>query len=136
MNVAMWGTAVRIIPRVTKDEWDGLDIVSRWLIATRAGVLVMTFIPCGIVALLAASEGDFDPGVWVLMTLGLLLAHATNNLLNDMTDYARGVDQDNYFRAQYGAAAAGARADDESAAAHLCRRHRLDRCPGSRWLAA
>jgi 1,4-dihydroxy-2-naphthoate octaprenyltransferase len=102
MNVAMWGTAIRTIPRVTKDEWEGLDIVSRWLIAARAGVLVITFIPCCIVALLAASEGDFDPGVWVLMTAGLLLAHATNNLLNDMTDYARGVDRDNYFRAQYG----------------------------------
>jgi 1,4-dihydroxy-2-naphthoate octaprenyltransferase len=102
MNVAMWGTAVRTIPRVTRDEWAGLDIISRWLIAARAGVLVITAIPCGIVALFAASEGDFDPGVWVLMTVGLLLAHATNNLLNDMTDYARGVDRDNYFRAQYG----------------------------------
>lgn len=37
------------------------------------------------------------------MTVGLLLAHATNNLLNDMVDYAKGVDRDNYFRAQYGA---------------------------------
>ncbi|OGN91225.1 MAG: ubiquinone biosynthesis protein UbiA, partial [Chloroflexi bacterium RBG_13_48_10] len=26
----------------------------------------------------------------------------TNNLLNDYTDYNRGVDQDNYYRAQYG----------------------------------
>jgi 1,4-dihydroxy-2-naphthoate octaprenyltransferase len=32
----------------------------------------------------------------------LCLAHATNNLLNDYTDFSRGVDQDNYYRAQYG----------------------------------
>ena len=34
--------------------------------------------------------------------LGLFLAHGTNNLLNDYTDYTRGVDHDNYFRTQYG----------------------------------
>jgi 1,4-dihydroxy-2-naphthoate octaprenyltransferase len=39
---------------------------------------------------------------WLLMTIGLVLAHATNNLLNDYTDYVRGVDKDNYYRAQYG----------------------------------
>jgi 1,4-dihydroxy-2-naphthoate octaprenyltransferase len=30
------------------------------------------------------------------------MAHATNNLLNDLTDYRRGVDKDNYYRTQYG----------------------------------
>ena len=34
--------------------------------------------------------------------MGLCLEHATNNLLNDHTDFARGVDQDNNYRAQYG----------------------------------
>ena len=43
MNVAMWGKALRVIPRVDKDEWNSLDVVSRWLIATRSAVLVMTF---------------------------------------------------------------------------------------------
>lgn len=36
------------------------------------------------------------------MTLGLLLAHATNNLLNDFTDWYNGVDQRDYFRTRYG----------------------------------
>jgi 1,4-dihydroxy-2-naphthoate octaprenyltransferase len=35
--------------------------------------------------------------------LGLLLAHATNNQLNDLVDSARGIDEGNYFRVQYGA---------------------------------
>jgi 1,4-dihydroxy-2-naphthoate octaprenyltransferase len=34
--------------------------------------------------------------------LGLFIAHGTNNLLNDYTDFSRGVDKDNYFRTQYG----------------------------------
>jgi 1,4-dihydroxy-2-naphthoate octaprenyltransferase len=38
---------------------------------------------------------------WLLLTIGLVFAHATNNLLNDYTDFKRGVDKDNYFRTQY-----------------------------------
>ncbi|MGB2910181.1 MAG: prenyltransferase, partial [Anaerolineales bacterium] len=39
---------------------------------------------------------------WLIITLGLFIAHGTNNLLNDYTDFVRGVDEDNYFRTQYG----------------------------------
>jgi 1,4-dihydroxy-2-naphthoate octaprenyltransferase len=102
MNVAMWAKAVNVIPRVTKDEWNGLDIISRWLIATRSAVLVMTFISAAIAGLLAARDGGFDLLLWLLVTVGLLFAHATNNLVNDFTDHIKGVDKDNYFRAQYG----------------------------------
>jgi 1,4-dihydroxy-2-naphthoate octaprenyltransferase len=102
MNTAMWGKAIRVIPRVDKQEWDSLDVVSRWLIATRSAVLVMTFNAAAIAGLLAARDGRFDFVPWLMVTLGLLLAHATNNLLNDLTDHAKGVDKDNYFRAQYG----------------------------------
>lgn len=99
----MWAKALQTIPRITKPEWDGLDVISRWLIAARAGVLVITFIPAGVAGLLAYRAGQFHLGLWVLVALGLLLAHATNNLVNDLTDYSRGVDHENYYRAQYGA---------------------------------
>ena len=98
----MWVRALRVIPRIDKAQWDALDIVSRWLVAVRGAVLVITFISAGIAGLLAARDGRFDPVLWSLMTVGLLLAHATNNLVNDLTDHRRGVDRDNYFRAQYG----------------------------------
>ncbi len=98
----MWIRALRVIPRIDKPEWDALDLVSRWLIASRGAVLVITFISAGIAGLLAARDGRFDPVLWTLTTAGLLLAHATNNLVNDLTDHRRGVDRDNYFRAQYG----------------------------------
>ncbi len=102
MNVSMWAKAVNVIPRVSEDEWRSLDVVSRWLIATRSAVLVMTFNSAAIAGLLAARDGMFDWLLWGLVTLGLLFAHATNNLVNDITDHAKGVDKDNYFRTQYG----------------------------------
>lgn len=102
MNVAMWLKALRVIPRLNKDEWQRLDVISKWLVSTRAAVLIMTFISSAIAGILAYRAGRFNLGLWVLLTLGLILAHATNNLLNDLTDYRRGVDKDNYFRTQYG----------------------------------
>ncbi len=106
MNVSMWKKALQVIPKISKDEWNKLDVISRWLISTRAAVLIMTFLSGTIAGILAFRDhfhdGSFNFGYWVLMTLGLIFAHATNNLLNDYTDYSRGVDKDNYYRAQYG----------------------------------
>lgn len=102
MDIAMWRKALTVIPRVEKEEWNHLDVISKWLISTRSAVLVITFIPAVIAGILAYRAGSFDLGLWLAMTIGLLMAHATNNLLNDLTDYLKGVDKGNYFRAQYG----------------------------------
>jgi 1,4-dihydroxy-2-naphthoate polyprenyltransferase len=102
MNVSMWLKSLQVIPRLDKAEWKKLDLIARWLIATRAAVLIMTFISATIPAFLAIRAGQFDLGRYLLLVVGLLFAHATNNLLNDYTDYKRGVDKDNYFRTQYG----------------------------------
>ena len=102
MNVGMWRKALQVIPRISKDEWDHLDVISKWLISTRAAVLIMTFISGAIAGILAFQNGKFNFWYWLLLEVGLIMAHATNNLLNDYTDYVRGVDKDNYYRAQYG----------------------------------
>jgi 1,4-dihydroxy-2-naphthoate octaprenyltransferase len=102
MNPSMWLRALQVIPRVDHGEWDRLDIFSRWLIATRAAVLIMTFLSAAVAGLLAARDGLFQWAPWLLVALGLVMAHATNNLINDLVDYQRGVDEDNYFRTQYG----------------------------------
>jgi len=101
-NIAMWGRALRVIPQISKDEWLKLDIISRWLISSRAAVFVMTFISTAIAGLYAYLDGHFHAWPWALLSVGLIMAHATNNLLNDITDHVKGVDKDNYFRAQYG----------------------------------
>jgi 1,4-dihydroxy-2-naphthoate octaprenyltransferase len=102
MNVGMWVKALRIIPKIEKEEWDRLDVISRWLISTRAAVLIMTFISATIAGILAFGVGKFNLVSYLLLVVGLVFAHATNNLINDLTDYDRGVDRDNYFRTQYG----------------------------------
>ncbi|MCX6035566.1 MAG: prenyltransferase [Chloroflexi bacterium] len=53
MNFAMWKKALTIIPNVSKEEWEKLDIISKWLISTRAAVLVMTFLSAVLAGLFA-----------------------------------------------------------------------------------
>ncbi len=127
MNFEMWGQALRIIPRLSKPEWDRLDAVSKWLIATRAAVLIMTFISAAIAGIFAFRNGQFHLVPWLLLVIGLVLAHATNNLLNDLTDYRRGVDKDNYFRTQYGAQPLEQGLWTQRDLASLCRRYRAGR---------
>lgn len=103
MNLQMWRKALQVIPQVSKSEWDDLDVISKWLIATRAAVLIMTFLS-GILAGLFAWHDNkvINLGNWVILIVGIVLAHAANNLFNDFTDYIRGVDKENYFRTMYG----------------------------------
>ncbi len=101
-NISMWGKALTVMPRIDKAQWDALDLVSRWLIATRSAVIIMTFTSAAFAGLLAAKANAFDWTLWLLVTAGLCLAHATNNIVNDITDHYKGVDEGNYFRNQYG----------------------------------
>ncbi len=98
----MWGKALRIIPRVSKTEWKALDPIAKWLIATRSAVFLMTVFSAIIGGLLTIGVGKFDVLRFALCVLGLVFAHATNNLVNDFTDSIRGVDKNNYFRTMYG----------------------------------
>jgi len=103
INFAMWRKAAwQLIKMDDKKEWDALDVVSKWLIATRSAVTLVTVYSCVIAGLLAWRDGNFSWVPFLILTLGLFIAHGTNNILNDYTDYSRGVDKDNYFRTQYG----------------------------------
>jgi 1,4-dihydroxy-2-naphthoate octaprenyltransferase len=103
INFAMWRKAAwELIKMDDKQEWDSLDVVSKWLIATRSAVTTVTIYSCVIAGLLAWRDDHFAWLPWLILTAGLFMAHGTNNLLNDYTDFSRGVDKDNYFRIQYG----------------------------------
>jgi len=102
MNIAMWHKALKVMPNVSREEWEGLDFISKWLISTRAAVLIMTFISALLAGLFAWRDNSFNVVPWLALTFGLVMAHASNNLLNDYIDYIRGVDQKNYYRAMYG----------------------------------
>jgi 1,4-dihydroxy-2-naphthoate octaprenyltransferase len=99
----MWRKASwQLIKMEDKKEWDALDVVSKWLIATRSAVTMVTVYSCVIAGLLAWRDGNFSWLPFIILTLGLFIAHGTNNILNDYTDFSRGLDTDNYFRTQYG----------------------------------
>ncbi len=107
-TIAMWRKSLSQLIRMDdKREWDALDVLSKWFIATRSAVGTVTLYSGLIGGLLAwqylhAQGKPFDVLTWVILTVGLFIAHGTNNLLNDFTDYSRGIDKDNYFRTQYG----------------------------------
>lgn len=102
MSEAIWVQALKTVPQIDKTCWGTLNIFTKWLIASRFSVTIMTFSSAIIGILLALSTGTVDLGISVICVLGLILAHATNNLLNDYTDSIKGVDKGNYFRTQYG----------------------------------
>ncbi len=84
-----------------------MDTVGKWLVMTRAAVFPMTLWSGTIGALLAVEYGRRVGGVaidWigvVLAVVGLVLAHAANNLINDYFDMTGGVDTEGYVRALY-----------------------------------
>jgi 1,4-dihydroxy-2-naphthoate octaprenyltransferase len=78
-----------------------LDQVSRWLVITRAGVLPMTLTAGAVAGLLAARHKGFAGGWYALAFAGIVLAHVSNNLLNDIFDTTEGLDTGDYPRALY-----------------------------------
>ncbi len=78
-----------------------MDPVSKWLIITRACVFSMTFLSTLLGGILAALDGSFSFGPWLFVLLGLILAHASNNMVNDIFDVQQGVDTADYPRAAY-----------------------------------
>jgi 1,4-dihydroxy-2-naphthoate octaprenyltransferase len=79
-----------------------IDPVSRWLLITRACVFSMTITSGLIGGLLAATAAPAPNwGYFSLALLGLVIAHACNNMINDYFDMTGGVDTAEYTRALY-----------------------------------
>jgi 1,4-dihydroxy-2-naphthoate octaprenyltransferase len=80
-----------------------MDSVSKWLIVTRAAVFTMTATSGIIGGLLAIGTVGASVNYWylALSVIGLVIAHAANNMINDYFDLEGGVDTDEYVRALY-----------------------------------
>ena len=79
-----------------------MDSVSKWLILTRGCVFSMTLTSGVIGGLLAATAVQPNWFYFGLALIGILIAHAANNLINDYFDLAVGVDaSEDYARAKY-----------------------------------
>ena len=96
--VANWGEILR-----TQNLSAGkpMDLVSRWLLITRASVFPMTLTSGAIGGLLAVRAPETNWLYFGAALLGLLVAHAANNMINDYFDLEGGVDTEDYVRAQY-----------------------------------
>lgn len=102
LNVKMWAKAVMVMPRIEDEEWRRLDFVSKWLVSTRFAAIILTIISVFVAGLLAYRAVNANVVMWLVLMVALIFAHATNNLLNDLIDFRKGIDRGNYYRAQYG----------------------------------
>ena len=74
INFSMWRTAIwQLVKMDDKKEWDALDVVSKWLIATRSAVTLVTVYSCIIAGLLAWRDGFFSWGPFLVLTISLFI---------------------------------------------------------------
>jgi len=64
-----------------------------WVLATRPWSFAMTAISVGVGGAVAALDGPFDIGLFVLTLIGAVCVHGATNLVNDYFDYKSGVDR-------------------------------------------
>lgn len=76
--------ALSTTPHLSSDAWSASSLIARWMIASRAAVLVMTFVAVATAGALALLTGLFDSERWILCAFGLLFAHAASNQLNEL----------------------------------------------------
>jgi 1,4-dihydroxy-2-naphthoate polyprenyltransferase len=91
----------RYVLRTTNPPEGKVDVVSKWLVLTRAAVLPMTVTAGAIAGLIAVHQPGFNWGWYLLALLGIVLAHAANNLMNDLFDLEVGLDTVEYPRGLY-----------------------------------
>ena len=103
MDLKLWWFALqKPVKENDKKVWDLFDVIAKWLISTRATVTQLTLM-AGVLRVCWPSVMDyFDFLPWIAMTLGIYFAHSSENLVNDYIDFTRGIDEDNYYRGQYG----------------------------------
>ena len=87
MDTKLWWYALqKPVKMHEKDKWDKFDVISKWLISTRATVTQLTLLSGVIAGLLALRDGHFNFPLWLAMTLGVYFAHSAENLVNDYID--------------------------------------------------
>ena len=96
-----WAEVLRTQNLSSEQKMDG---VSRWLLIIRASVFPMTLtsgLLGGLFAVAGPTPAEANWSFFALALVGLVLAHAANNMINDYFDLAGGVDSATYVRGQY-----------------------------------
>jgi 1,4-dihydroxy-2-naphthoate octaprenyltransferase len=100
----VWKNWAEVLRTQNLSSGHSMDLVSRWLLITRASVFPMTLTSGVLGGLLAVAGPTPVPANWLFFALalvGLMVAHAANNMINDWFDLAGGVDSASYVRGQY-----------------------------------
>lgn len=69
-----------------------MNLYRNWILASRPWSFSMTAISISVGSALAAIDGPFSWGFYVLTLLGGVFMHAATNLINDYFDFKSGVD--------------------------------------------
>lgn len=66
------------------------ETISVWLKAARAPFLIVSFIPAVLGGIIAYYNGYFDWTIFVLATIGIVMAHSAGDFVDDYFDYING----------------------------------------------
>jgi 1,4-dihydroxy-2-naphthoate octaprenyltransferase len=100
-RAALWLGAFTGFYRPAVDELRLLDPVSKFLYASRSVILVISAQAALIAGLLAAADHRFRLGAFLLVLVGLVVAHMISNLSNDYFGWKRGHDTPDSPRMRY-----------------------------------
>lgn len=68
-----------------------LETFKVWFKAARAPFLIVSFIPSILGGIMAYSYGSFDWHIFVLVTIGVVMAHSAGDFVDDYFDYRNGL---------------------------------------------
>jgi 1,4-dihydroxy-2-naphthoate octaprenyltransferase len=61
-----------------------------WFKAARAPFLIVSILPCLLAGILAYARGSFDTLIFVLATVGIVMAHSAGDFVDDYFDFQKG----------------------------------------------
>jgi 1,4-dihydroxy-2-naphthoate polyprenyltransferase len=97
----IWYKSLKDIKPLEKATWQKMNLLQRWSFFAIASTFIMSFLPALYAGLLALRDGKFNLSNWVALVIGLVFAHATNNMANDITDFWRKVDEGDFIKTKF-----------------------------------
>ncbi len=104
VNVSELSNLVAVISTCNPKNPERIGFFTKWAIITRACIFSLTLISVTLafaLALLDVGYKNISYFHLLLTFLALILAHASNNMANDLADVLSGVDDKEYARAKY-----------------------------------
>ncbi len=98
MNLTIEGC---LVVQPGRGERNGMHTYKKWFLAARPWSFTMTAVSISVGALMAAMDGGFSWGLYLLTVSGVIFMHGAANLVNDYFDILSGVDTVEVSTAQY-----------------------------------